>query len=69
MSTESTGSGLKKRQHCIPGEKVVVTSGPMEGQCGTVIEHDEADCVLIWLDRGVYARVHEVFLERIVRRW
>ena len=69
MSMDNSGSGLKKRQRCIPGEKVVVTNGPMEGQRGTVIEQDEADCVLIWFDRGVYGRVHEIFLERILRRW
>lgn len=65
----SSGSGLKKRQPAIPGEKVVLTSGPLQGQIGTVIEQDASDRVLIWLDRGIYARVHQLFTERIARRW
>jgi hypothetical protein len=65
----SSSSGLKKRKKAIPGEKVVLVSGPMEGQVGTVIEQDASDLVLIWMDRGLYARVHEVFTERIERRW
>jgi len=64
----SSSSGLKKRKKAIPGEKVVLVSGPMEGQVGTVIEQDANDPVLIWMER-VYARVHEVFTERIERRW
>lgn len=69
MSIAGSGSGLKKRRKCIPGEKVVLTTGPLEGQSGTVIEQDDADRVLVWLERGVYARIHEIFVERIVRRW
>ena len=62
------GSGLQKRRKLLPGEKVTVIEGPFQELRGTVIEQN-GETVLLWLDRGLYARVHEIFLDRIESRW
>ena len=46
----------------------MIIEGPFQELCGTVIEQD-GETVLLWLDRGLYARVHEIFLDRIESRW
>jgi hypothetical protein len=66
MATTKQGSGFRRRT--VPGEKVEIAEGPLRGVTGTVIERDR-ESVLLWLDRGIYARVQEVFLRRIERRW
>jgi transcription antitermination factor NusG len=68
MAATNQGSGLRKRRPKAPGEKVEIIEGPLQGMCGTVIEQD-GESVLLWLDRGMYARVHELFLKGMDRRW
>jgi transcription antitermination factor NusG len=68
MAMTNHDSGLQKRRQSVPGEKVEIIEGPLQGVRATVIERD-GESVLLWLDRGMYARVHEVFLNRIDCRW